>query len=181
MRLGGLLLIVRMWNSITGSWRPGLPLWDSVGPSSSRTATAHCAVASFTGGPRVMTQWRTTEAAQDFDITCPGVNGTTPTWSPLYAYRSTILRVGSTGSAVKAIHIRLAVTPTAHYGNVARSKVIELQRAHGLRQTGVMTAAEWKAAGPSSSHPPGPRPWVATSCSTDRAVPSAVCCQVRAR
>ena len=71
----GIYSIVAMWNRLTGHWRNGLPLWDSVGGTSRRTALARCSAPSFTGGRRLISQWWIS-GGSDFDVTCPGTTGT---------------------------------------------------------------------------------------------------------
>lgn len=70
----GIYSIVGMWTRLTGSWRPKLPLWDSVGDAGERAALRRCSASSFTGGRRLITQWWTKPV--DHDVTCPGVTGT---------------------------------------------------------------------------------------------------------
>ena len=141
----GVYSITGMWSRITGSWRPGLPLWDSVGGTSRSRATARCSAASFTGGRRVMTQWW--DEHHDFDVTCPGVTGTTATPSPLAKYRGTVLKEGSRGTAVKAMQRVVKATPDGVFGPQTKARVKAFQKSHGLRQTGVVAAKEWRAMG----------------------------------
>lgn len=141
----GIYSIASSWTRITGSWRPGLPLWDSVGPTSQRKATARCSTTSFTGGRRVMTQWW--DDHHDFDVTCPGITGTTATPSPLAKYRGTTLKEGSRGAAVKAMQKVVKATPDGIFGPQTKAKVKAFQKAHRLKQTGVVREAEWRAMG----------------------------------
>ena len=71
----GIYSIVAMWNRLTGSWRVGLPLWDSAGATSKTAALARCTRSSFTGGRRLLTQWWI-NGGIDHDVTCPGTTGT---------------------------------------------------------------------------------------------------------
>ena len=71
----GIYSIVSMWNRLTGSWRNHMPVWDSVGGTSKRTALARCRARSFTGGRRLLTQWWV-NGGIDYDVTCPGTTGT---------------------------------------------------------------------------------------------------------
>jgi hypothetical protein len=141
----GIYSVVGMWNRLTGSWRNGLPVWDAVGGTGSRGATARCAAPSFTGGSRVLTQWATPH--QDFDVTCAGVTGRTAALSPLAPYRGMTLRIGSRGPAVAAVQRQVAARPDGVFGPVTLSRVTAFQGAHALRRTGIVASAEWHAMG----------------------------------
>ena len=142
-----------MWNRLTGSWRNGLPCGTR---SAARACAAprHVRGASFTGGGRVLTQWSTPH--QDFDVTCPGVTGRTAAPSPLAPYRGTTLRVGSRGPAVAAVQRRVGARPDGVFGPLTLSRVTAFQGAHGLRRTGVVASAEWRAMGAWSGLPAVP-------------------------
>ena len=148
----GAYSVAGMWNRLTGSWRNGMPVWDTVAGAGQRAATGRCSTPSFTGGTRLLTQWWTPH--QDFDVTCPGVTGHTASPSPLAAYRGTTLRVGSRGSSVAAVQRRVGTPADGAFGpQTAASGSAAFQRSHHLRPTGVVAAAEWRALGAWSTVP----------------------------
>jgi hypothetical protein len=147
----GVYSVAGMWNRLTGSWRNGMPVWDTVAGAGQRTATGRCSAPSFTGGTRLLTQWWTPH--QDFDVTCPGVTGQTASPSPLAAYRGTTLRVGSRGFAVAAVQQRVGARADGAFGPQTRARVAAFQRSHHLRPTGVVASAEWRALGAWSTVP----------------------------
>jgi uncharacterized protein YkwD len=54
------------------------------------------------------------------------------------------LRLGSTGTAVRAVQRRLGVNPTGHYGTDTRRAVRHYQRSHGWSVTGVVGHRTWQ-------------------------------------
>lgn len=67
---------------------------------------------------------------------------------PLTRYRSTVLRRGSHGAAVKALQKALRVTPrNGAFGARTRAAVIRFQRTHRLPATGVVARRTWQALG----------------------------------
>lgn len=139
----GVYSIVGMWNRLTGSWRPGLPLWDAVGSDGPGAAARRCHAASFIGGPRWMTQW--TSGHHDLDVTCPGVTGTRAAASPLAPYRTTRLRYGYRGPAVTALQRALRVHASGVFDRPTRAKVVAFQRAHHLPADGVVDGDDYHA------------------------------------
>jgi peptidoglycan hydrolase-like protein with peptidoglycan-binding domain len=101
-------------------------VWDAVGHTGSRAAKGPCSASSFTGGARVLTQWTTTH--QDFDLTCPGVTGHTPSPLPLAAYRKTTLRIGSRGWAVDEVQRRVGARSDGAFGPQTRARITAFQR-----------------------------------------------------
>jgi peptidoglycan hydrolase-like protein with peptidoglycan-binding domain len=66
----------------------------------------------------------------------------------LTRYRNLVLRRGSKGPAVVALQHRLAMPHTpGTFGMRTRTRVLALQRAHGLPATGVVAARTWAALG----------------------------------
>jgi peptidoglycan hydrolase-like protein with peptidoglycan-binding domain len=57
------------------------------------------------------------------------------------------LKVGSTGSAVKAVQRRLKVKVTGYYGDLTRAAVKRFQRSRGLKADGVVGPATARALG----------------------------------
>jgi peptidoglycan hydrolase-like protein with peptidoglycan-binding domain len=79
---------------------------------------------------------------------------------PYDAYENTVLRVGSTGTAVKvlqqALHLALV---DGNFGPGTRSAVIAFQTAHQLLPAdGVVTAPVWRALGAAAKAAPSPAP-----------------------
>ena len=78
---------------------------------------------------------------------------------PYDAYENTVLRVGSTGTAVKvlqqALHLALV---DGDFGPGTRSAVIAFQSFHQLPADGVVTAPVWRALGAAAKAGPAPAP-----------------------
>ncbi|TAK69115.1 MAG: SpoIID/LytB domain-containing protein [Actinomycetota bacterium] len=58
-----------------------------------------------------------------------------------------VLASGSTGDAVRVLQARLGVSVTGTFASKTKAAVKKAQRAHGLKRTGVVDAATWKALG----------------------------------
>ena len=83
--------------------------------------------------------------------------GTTPTTGPtlppaiaggpdaLQPYRSTTLKYGSTGAAVKALQTALQITADGDFGPQTQGAVQRFQTAHGLSASGVVDSTTWAA------------------------------------
>lgn len=82
---------------------------------------------------------------------------------PLLGYRTTVLRKGSTGTAVKALQRALGITADGAFGSGTESTVKAAQTKAGLSATGVVDTATWiaiEAAAypvPTLTTPPVPR------------------------
>ncbi len=65
--------------------------------------------------------------------------------SPLVQYRTTILRVGSSGAAVIALQKALRIGADGQFGPLTQAAVTSYQRARNLPVTGVVTEVMWTA------------------------------------
>lgn len=73
---------------------------------------------------------------------------------PVAARSHPTLKLGSKGWAVRYVELRLGMPDAnTYYGRNTRWQVAKWQRAHGLRGTGVVTAATWTKLGVRSSKP----------------------------
>ena len=73
---------------------------------------------------------------------------TMPVWRALgkYArYEGVVLRLGSTGAAVKVLQSALRTGADGKFGPLTEAKLREFQKAHRLVQNGVVTAPVWRA------------------------------------
>ncbi len=64
---------------------------------------------------------------------------------PLLPYWGTVLKRGSTGTAVKALQGALRITADGSFGAQTETAVREAQKAAALTQTGVVGTVTWKA------------------------------------
>ncbi|KGN36938.1 peptidoglycan-binding domain-containing protein [Knoellia subterranea] len=70
---------------------------------------------------------------------------TTPTTSPLSAYKDLVLRRGSTGAPVVALQKALGITADGSFGPATESKVKAYQSSKGISPTGVVASQTWAA------------------------------------
>lgn len=95
-----------------------------------------------------------------------------PTSTPLTAVTSAVaaaqptLRVGSSGTSVKAWQVVIGVTPDGQFGPATQAATIAWQKAHGLSADGVVGPATWAAAAKAPIAVTVPNPIATTSVST---------------
>ena len=79
------------------------------------------------------------------------------------AYDKVVLKVGSKGSAVKALQGALRVKPVdGEFGPLTRAAVVRYQKAKHQKATGVVTSAVWRALSADARPKPKPAPQAGT-------------------
>jgi Putative peptidoglycan binding domain len=140
----GVYTTAYMWRSITGGWRLVAPNWLPGGGGDPAAAKRKCR-ATATGGPTWVVQYT---RSLDEDLTCPVMDATAGHHGPLWPYRNTTLRLGSSGRAVSALQRSLGtVAVTGSYDTATFYAVVEFQRLHGLPVTGQVDSDDWRALG----------------------------------
>jgi hypothetical protein len=68
----GIYSTPEQWTEIAGTWAPGLPVWNAVGPGDKALALQAC-TESFAGSTTAIAQWVATQGGRrlDHDIVCP--------------------------------------------------------------------------------------------------------------
>jgi len=66
---------------------------------------------------------------------------------PLWRYRTTTLRIGMTGPAVKALQRSLKVSTSGSYELQTLTAVTQFQQAHDLPVNGQVDTDDWRALG----------------------------------
>ena len=74
--LVGFYSTTAQWNSITGTWKNGLPSWGATTWSTSTQALTYCTGHQFTGGTSYLMQYKPKGSKVDYDVACPAVTGT---------------------------------------------------------------------------------------------------------
>ena len=64
---------------------------------------------------------------------------------PFLRYRSTVLKPGSSGQAVRALQSALGLEADGSYGSATKAAVRELQARHKLTRTGYVGSVTWQA------------------------------------
>ena len=140
----GVYTTAYMWQSITGGWRVDVPNWLPGGGGNRAKAKRMCR-ATATGGPTWVVQYT---RSLDEDLTCPVMDATPGRPGPLWPYRSTVLRLGSSGPAVRALQKALRrVGVTGNYDAPTFYAVVQFQQAHGLPVDGQVDGDDWRALG----------------------------------
>lgn len=133
-----------MWRSITGGWRVDTPNWLPGGSGNPADAKRMCR-ATATGGPTWVVQYT---RSLDEDLTCPVMDATPGHPGPLWRYRDTVLRLGSSGPAVRALQKALRkVGVSGTYDAATFYAVVEFQQANGLPVNGQVDKDDWVALG----------------------------------
>ena len=136
------------WQDIMGGVRSSDPVWATVGTTTRTKASAMCSKPSFSGGPVVISQWY--DSTRDHNVICPNaVKGSVRTvyTSALAPYRSTTLRQGSRGNAVKALQRIVKASPDGIFGRKTRAAVVSYQKRNRLRADGVVNSNDWRTMG----------------------------------
>jgi hypothetical protein len=133
------------------AWDPGMS-WKPYYGSSPHTDHIHF---SFTwDGAYERTSWWTGRALTSYTSGPPPSSSSGSPASPttdLSAYRSTTLRRGSSGSAVKVLQKALGgLTVDGVFGPLTEARVKAYQKSKGLTQNGVVDAKVWDALGAKS-------------------------------
>jgi hypothetical protein len=140
----GVYSTAMMWRDITGGWRVDVPNWLPGGSGSPSDARRMC-TATATGGATWLVQYT---RSLDEDLTCPVMDATRGHPGPLWRYRTTVLRLGSAGAAVRALQGALGdVAPTGDYDIPTAVAVTQFQVEHQLPVNAQVDSDDWRALG----------------------------------
>jgi hypothetical protein len=134
-----------MWSHIVGGLKVNAPNWLPAGSGKAADAKAMCG-RTGSGG----TTWIAQYTRQfDENLTCPSMDATPGHYGPLYRWRKTVLRQGSTGPAVTALQQALGMPAevTGTYDDRTLAAVLALQASHLLPTDGVVDNDDWRALG----------------------------------
>src|SRR3954451_22467183 len=132
-----------MWHAIVGDWRVRVPNWLPAGSGDPAAARQMCRTTA-TGGRTWLGQYT---REWDENLTCPAMDAVPGHPGPLWRYRHTTLRIGSTGAAVTALQKSLKVSASGSYEPQTLAAVTKFQQAHGLPMNGQVDADDWRALG----------------------------------
>jgi hypothetical protein len=145
------------WLNVVGGWRkPRYPTWYPVGAERHgyTMASRRCSMPSFSGGPVMIGQW--VEGDRDRNVTCPRLTGRGEGLHPLTRHLGTRLRVGSRGTAVRALQRALGVSADGVFGRRTKARLRSVQLSSGLVPTGVTGDDTWRALGAGTVLPERP-------------------------
>jgi hypothetical protein len=137
-----------MWHDIVGSYRLYVPNWLPVGHGNAKHALRMCATTA-SGGPAWLAQYT---RLLDADLTCPVLNPVSGHYGRLFEFRNTTQKLLSRGPAVRVLQRHLGRRATGRFDRRTRVAVRKWQRSEGLRVTGEVTPADWRALGAFRRH-----------------------------
>jgi hypothetical protein len=132
-----------MWHYLVGHYRLHVPNWLPSGHTRPRAAKRMCRQTA-TGGRTWLVQYT---RSLDEDLTCPVLNPVPGVRSPMWRFRTTTLRLRSTGTAVAAVQSYLRTFRSGTYDVPTELAVSFWQGRAGLPITGAITPRDWRAMG----------------------------------